>query len=239
MENRKLNGFNDGLHVSSGIGGGQSASEMMAEMNEKPFKLPYHWCVKVGVGFTPEEVYAWAPKHGTWWNADTNNRKGGVGYINRYGLWSAEKEMRDTEITLEQFIEFVYPQTLPVKEVSTSEMYAPYGLSSLLKMKGFDVPCFYCYYEDGVTGFDSEEVDYNDNVFKNRISRPMYQKVLDWLRIKHNIFIYPNRTVGAEGIWYYFTVEHNTTIRVEGSFVYYDALYKAVAEALTLIHKKK
>lgn len=30
--NDKLNGFNDGLHSSSGIGGGKSASEMMPEI---------------------------------------------------------------------------------------------------------------------------------------------------------------------------------------------------------------
>jgi hypothetical protein len=33
MKNGKLNGFNDGLHPSSGIGGGQSASEMTNKMD--------------------------------------------------------------------------------------------------------------------------------------------------------------------------------------------------------------
>lgn len=69
-------------------------------------KLPHHWCVKVGIGLTPEEVYDWA-RHGTWWGNDGNNRNGGVGYINQYGFWTKEKNERDTEITLEQFREWV------------------------------------------------------------------------------------------------------------------------------------
>ena len=32
--NDKLNGFNDGLHPSSGIGGGKSVNEMMRDSNQ-------------------------------------------------------------------------------------------------------------------------------------------------------------------------------------------------------------
>jgi len=35
MGNHKLNGFNDGLHPSSGIGGGKTLSEMMFEPQNK------------------------------------------------------------------------------------------------------------------------------------------------------------------------------------------------------------
>jgi hypothetical protein len=117
MENDRLNGFNDGLHPSSGIGGGQSAAEMMAEIN-----------------------------------------------------------------ILQAYDEY-------------QRMFVPLDLAIILKAKGFNSRCIYSYYEDGTIGSEIGWINYNQS--DTLVSRPLYQQVADWLRIKHKYSI----TVYQETEW--------------------------------------
>lgn len=79
-------------------------------------------------------------------------------------------------------------------------LFLPYELALLAKEKGFNVDCFTFYSvkhieNNGRLFFDIEPDDHeltslNQNRFVNyRISAPLYQQMLEWLREKYNLHI--------------------------------------------------
>jgi hypothetical protein len=175
MENGKLNGFNDGLHPSSGIGGGQSAAEMMAEEHEKV-------------------------------------------------MFENERQ----------------------------KMFVPYDLACLLKTKGFNLLCKYSYYQDGTVGSEVGWINYNQS--ETLVSRPMYQQVVDWFRLKHKyvLSVFQETDFGIEtnknptytGKWNWeivrlgkFEPAYDCQFGVADE--YYKGWYEIVKMALTLIPNKK
>lgn len=166
MQDGLLNGFNDGLHPSSGIGGGQSAAEMMAEIN----------------------------------------------------IMQAYDEYQ--------------------------RMFVPLDLAIILKAKGFNTRCIYSYYEDGSVGSEVGWINYNQS--DTLVSRPLYQQVVDWFRVKHKyqLLVFQEMDFGAPfkltGKWNW---EINKTGTYEPAYdsqfgvvdEYYQGWYEVVKMALTLI----
>lgn len=174
MKNHKLNGFNDGLHVSSGIGGGQSAAEMMDEIN----------------------------------------------------IMQAYDEYQ--------------------------RMFVPHDLALILKAKGFNTRCIYSYYEDGSVGSEIGWINYNQS--DTLVSRPLYQQVVDWFRLKHKyvLSVFQETDFGIEtnknptytGKWNWeivrlgkFEPAYDCQFGVADE--YYKGWYEIVKMALTLIPNKK
>jgi hypothetical protein len=134
-------------------------------------------------------------------------------------------------------------------------LFVPYKIALKLKEKGFDEPCIAEYIMDGVfsihaqdAGEDMPPIISEFNAFTNskpnwipehfKASAPMYAQVIDWLREKNKLFIildckntkYPNGNWECE--------VHRNNEREYGHFgfeTYYEALNKAIEEALNLI----
>ena len=79
--------------------------------------------------------------------------------------------------------------------------------------------------------------------YKNYISfivgAPLYQQVFRWFREKYGLFIQPNRTVGSEGIWYYFSISTKRTDVCEGSFIYEEAELECLKKLIEIVKEKK
>lgn len=144
------------------------------------------------------------------------------------------------------------------------DLFVPYDIAKQLKEKGFDEPCWawynipdndirYCYSEQRSPITNSQE-DWNakrENREVEIIGLQIYQQVVDWLREKHNILItiellrfaydsekdnihYPDNIFKYKIIkldtWFSSYIENTHQDKD-----YYEALNKAIKEALKLI----
>lgn len=134
-------------------------------------------------------------------------------------------------------------------------LFIPYAIAKLLKDKGFDDECFNAYYEKKNPFYINDEMlvyqikpntkhnffvssisNYNEGQYERAyISAPLYQQVVDWFREKHNIHI---------GIGLYYdgydidvrNFNNDTHFETQHEVLeYYEALNKAIGEALKLI----
>ena len=121
-------------------------------------------------------------------------------------------------------------------------LYLPQNLSKQLKDKGFNEECLAWWFEDTSLSVPTETRGmWSDwNIYANgitRISAPFYQQVIDWFREKHNWNIevsYRNSFKDYTGILYPI-FPNSKQISTESSNDYYEALTKAIEEAIKLI----
>lgn len=119
-------------------------------------------------------------------------------------------------------------------------LFVPYELALKLKEKGFDEKCFGFYRDEGNLQFwnityncrsNSDCVKIYDSDDGFGCTSPLYQQVIDWFREKHNIFIWVEK---GDSFFHAFIKIKNKKERIPSS-TYYEALNKAIEEALKLI----
>lgn len=119
-------------------------------------------------------------------------------------------------------------------------LFVPYELALALKEKGFDGACIAYYshrnkelYPRGQSnGAEWQYVSANTSL---TLKAPFYQQVIDWVREKHEIDLFLFKL--KEGI-YKFDVHksgESKTLPNPTRLPYYEALNKAIEEALKLI----
>ncbi len=136
-------------------------------------------------------------------------------------------------------------------------LFLSYELSKQLKEKGFNLLTNHFYSESGklfprVLESGNEPVSFEPDDFyenfntilkyevegkcQNVISAPLHQQVIDWFREKHNIIILVEVATYINSFNYRFYIE-TIDDKVEGFKTnnYYEALNKAIEEALELI----
>ena len=139
------------------------------------------------------------------------------------------------------------------------ELFASYELALLAKKKGFDEPCliYDCHEPDshpsglsfnGRTNTELKE----DGYHKDWITIPLYQQLIDWFRVKHNIQILQGMPIPKEAVaaangkldhisqnFVFYIYNEYANPRVVGkehrSDDYYEALNKAIEKAFKLI----
>lgn len=131
-------------------------------------------------------------------------------------------------------------------------LFVPYELALELKDKKIECGFIGGYFQqDGKTPFlcygnEFDEAMNAGNDITFEVSAPMYQQVIDLLREKHNInieIVYNdfggNNTKKENRTWYHYISdmngEHNNGTHGKEMLPYYDALNKAIEEALILI----
>lgn len=122
-------------------------------------------------------------------------------------------------------------------------LFVPYNLALLMKEKGFNEPCFTYHLWDGNEQnkefknglgnfvFHAKSGKTNTDYAQSKhISAPLYQQATDWLREKHGIsvWVYP-----PKNLWHV-QMESGEQFASSGD-TYYEALNKAIEEALKLI----
>ena len=122
-------------------------------------------------------------------------------------------------------------------------LFVPYDIALALKEKGFDESCLAFYYgqlKKLEIGFNWLSEGCRNSLIESFIAAPLYQQVCDWFREKHNIHIdvshWRKQPVGDE-IWdnCYQTFINGDAGDVSIFRTYYEALTKAIEEALKLI----
>lgn len=75
--------------------------------------------------------------------------------------------------------------------------FVPYGLAVKLKEKGFNEPCFMVYHEKKFVAITSHQesnfpipTTTNKALGSKTFTAPLYQQVVEWLRIKHKIYVW-------------------------------------------------
>jgi len=84
-------------------------------------------------------------------------------------------------------------------------LFLPYELALLAKEKGFDEPCLMAFYGENNYGqpFDKLFLPASFGKYKNslaslnNIAAPLYQQIIDWLRVKHSIWVYCSNTANS------------------------------------------
>lgn len=110
-------------------------------------------------------------------------------------------------------------------------------LALKLKEKKFNEPCL------GYYGIWSTELQFpvyageleNWNTIENLCSAPLYQQVIDWFREKHNISIELHWQQGSQGWSYCYGYNAGDWFFPKETYKYYEALTKAIEEAIKLI----
>lgn len=132
-----------------------------------------------------------------------------------------------------------------------TKLFIPYELAVIAKEKGFSELCFAL-----ITSRDIFPINIscNDTLlnsqitgqynFKPCVPAPMYQQIIDWLRIKHNLIVTIELDQTSNIKWAYDIVKYNGLMDFERKtdlnnyFLYrdyYEAINQAIAEALKLI----
>ena len=73
------------------------------------------------------------------------------------------------------------------------EQFIPYEQALKLEELGFDEECL-AYQNNTLIIYDNEEFSKNSQFVGNTVAIPLWQQVIDWLREKHKINIYPEPT---------------------------------------------
>ena len=120
-------------------------------------------------------------------------------------------------------------------------LFAPFGLAILAKENGFNEPCL-AYYEQqrlsDVVEFGNSKLR-QENLINGCCLAPMYQQLVDWLRDGSDLVVWVD--FNQDVCKYTYQVISKTSkspFVCEGGFDnYYEALEKAIGEALRLIKK--
>lgn len=142
-------------------------------------------------------------------------------------------------------------------------LFVPYELALKLKEKGFDEPCI-TFYElteeepfewcittcsididerwDGVKNLGTKNNDFIEKDISHlMITAPLYQQVIDWFREKHDLHIFligSSKRNHSEFCCEIVSVKKQNylfTNKAHSSLPYYQAIEKAIEEALKLI----
>ena len=116
-------------------------------------------------------------------------------------------------------------------------------LSLLAKEKGFDNPCLAIYTPEGnfqhllhIDGNDKFFSFNNSGCISETCTAPLYQQIIDWFEIEHQIYIYTFKYIGR---WNW-KIDTEIIIGLfnkgEGFDNKYEALNKAIEEAFKLIN---
>lgn len=130
-------------------------------------------------------------------------------------------------------------------------LFIPYELAVIAKEKGFNEPCIAFYdsfllsNEPGIFTYCTLEPKKNDVFILGKVKRvctaPIYQQLLDWFIVKHNI--HPGYGSNHSGWYYEITKTNGTTIKNQFDEDYYkthyEALNKAIEEAFKLFKGKE
>jgi len=136
-------------------------------------------------------------------------------------------------------------------------LFVPYELALKLKEKGFNEPCFAVYVRHKLLMIGQPNdlqiyttEDFEDDIKSEDIIAPLYQQVTDWFREEHNIHIHISRMYCYVGDkprtfdgWcvYIDNGVEDSDLECNSIFIkmfyptYYEALIKAIEEALKLI----
>ncbi len=114
------------------------------------------------------------------------------------------------------------------------DLFVPYEIAVIAKEKGFDEPClgYYSdshklYLTDNTNGFENSILSVSNRVRnENLISAPLYQQIIEWLKI-HDITVCDYLVAGQ--FWGYGIFKGLELLKPERTLV------KAIKEALTLI----
>lgn len=119
-------------------------------------------------------------------------------------------------------------------------LFVPYEIAVILKEKGFEpdfiMACFDTLNKNELQITTNAHI--LDNKYKERyITAPLYQQVTDWLREKHkiDICIEPWKDATGKGGREIKIYSHHRLIQSISTPDYYQALTKAIEEALKLI----
>lgn len=132
--------------------------------------------------------------------------------------------------------------------MTMKHLYVPYELAIKLKTKGFDEPCFGWY---SINTEHTLRMIHTVNYFRTNYHgiescylAPAYQQVTDWFREKHKIIIEIQLDQTSSVKWTYDIIKYNDFSDFERKTDilnwylykdYYEALTKAIEEALKLI----
>jgi hypothetical protein len=116
-----------------------------------------------------------------------------------------------------------------------NKLFVPYNLAVIAKEKGFDEACISWYWDD--IGLYNGLQFGNHNKDVNRVSAPLYQQLIDWLREKHslNIPIYYSLANGKYNSYSYCSLDEERETDVVYDTDYYSCLNKALEEVFKLI----
>jgi hypothetical protein len=116
------------------------------------------------------------------------------------------------------------------------KQFVPYDLALKLKEKGFNEKCL-GYYQNNeliITNITFYEIEKHNL----GILAPLWQQVIDWLRIKYTIDLFV-RQITKDGRAYFKITKIDTEDKIKGYSNFYDtvniALNKAIERALTFI----
>lgn len=114
-------------------------------------------------------------------------------------------------------------------------LFIPYYLVLLTKEKGFKEDCFGCYASYYETDKPDLYIEFKEefNDFDIFMDAPIYQQIVDWLMNDHKIMIGLNYYNNSHGEWWEYRLGYLNKNGVGNT--YYEALRKAVEEALKII----
>lgn len=123
------------------------------------------------------------------------------------------------------------------------KLFLPYGLSLLAKQKGFDNICFALVTErDEIHPMnisDSQDLEFNQQIAKYNnvpcVPAPLYDQIISWLRIKHNIVISHIANIGSMKEFTFIVVHNNNIRRTIDKPNYHESRDEAIEEAFKLI----
>jgi hypothetical protein len=122
-------------------------------------------------------------------------------------------------------------------------LFIPYPLALSAKEKGFNEPCCAGFRpsDKGLYYLDFNTIFTNSNINTGHIMAPMYQQIVDWLRVKHQIIVEVKTYADEDDVEFNSEVFQRKTWNEKSEFVsdmkdnYYDVFNEAILEALKLI----
>jgi hypothetical protein len=118
--------------------------------------------------------------------------------------------------------------------------FVTYKQALALKGLGYDVPAYGKYIKNRFnTNTLGGGINFNSGFYGvNIISAPQYSQAFEWLRTKHNLFIYPDRLIDNNGAWYFFVAKGQRTNVAEGDYSYDVAMSLALDTFIEIIKEK-
>ena len=113
--------------------------------------------------------------------------------------------------------------------------FVSYELALKLKEKRFDEPCLASYDEQQVLIIEKRTALEINTLLREWVLAPLYQQVIDWFREKHFIWIHID---GSQHLKIVYVISHSKDLfkkHEQIEYSYYEALDKAIEEALKLI----
>lgn len=123
------------------------------------------------------------------------------------------------------------------------KLFVSYEIAKTLKEIEYIDECLGFYYFDGSFKKWILEIKDNSDGYVTMIPAPLYQQVIDWFREKHKIYIDIQLQGNTIKQSYFPTViirlNPNNTMCFQREDTYYEALDKAINEAIKLINQIK